>query len=60
MYILALVIEFQPESKVEQAFDTGVLSEIFTTVLQKTKDPSIEIPEKLKVEVDITGLGKLI
>ena len=55
-----MVIEFQPDSKVEQAIDTGVLSEIFTTVLQKTKDPSIEIPEKLKIEVDITGLGKFI
>uniref|UniRef100_K1RTB6 Uncharacterized protein n=1 Tax=Magallana gigas TaxID=29159 RepID=K1RTB6_MAGGI len=50
-----LVIEFQPESKVAKTIDTGALPKILTSMLLKFREPNIELPEKMKIEVEIRG-----
>lgn len=55
IFIISLVIEFQPESKVAKTIDTGALPKILTSMLMKFREPNIELPEKMKIEVEIRG-----
>lgn len=50
-----MVIEFQPESKVANTIDPGALPKILTSMLLKFREPDIELPEKMKIEVEIRG-----
>ncbi|XP_061196373.1 helicase with zinc finger domain 2-like [Saccostrea echinata] len=45
-----LIIKFCPESNMTKAINNGALAEILTSVLQ---DSGIEMPERMKIKVDI-------
>lgn len=53
IFILGLVIEFQPDSKVAMTIDIGGIPKILTSMLMKLREPNVELPEKMKIEVEI-------
>jgi hypothetical protein len=54
--ILALIIEFRPESNITSAIDNGILSHVLTSVLESSKETFM--PDKMKIKVDINGKSK--
>ncbi|XP_061163419.1 helicase with zinc finger domain 2-like [Saccostrea echinata] len=52
----SLIIEFCPESNITKAINNGVFKDILTAVLEKSESPSVEMPNRMKIKVDINGV----
>ncbi|XP_062578588.1 helicase with zinc finger domain 2-like isoform X2 [Saccostrea cucullata] len=52
----SLIIEFCPESDITKALNSGVFPDILTAVLEKSKRPDVEMPKRMKINVDINGV----